>query len=109
MRLDIPSRLGRKHGQRCRRNLLCQYDLHCVSLDLLRGFILVKADALLLAEQIEHPHHGRMRLAFAALVLGDGVGVHAEALRHFVLIEIELLAGDEQLFSESQFWHEDSS
>ena len=101
VRQDIPSRLGRKHGQRCRRNLLSQYDLHRVSLDLLRGFVLVKADALLLAEQIEHAHHSGMRLAFAAFVVGDGVGVDAEALGHLVLIEIELLAGDEQLFSES--------
>ena len=66
-----------------------------------RGLILVKTDALLLAEQIEHAHHCRMRLAFAALVLGDGVGVHAQPLGHLVLIEVELLAGDEQLFSKS--------
>ena len=41
-----------------------------------------------------------MRFTFAALVLGDGVGVDAEALGHLVLKEIKLLASDEQLFSE---------
>jgi hypothetical protein len=71
-----------------------------------RCFILVKADAVLLAQQIEHPHHGRMRLALAPLVLGDRVGMHAQPLRHLVLIEVKLLARDQQLFSKTQFGHE---
>ena len=105
MRQDIPSRLGRKYGQCCRGNFLSKYDLHRVSLDLQRGLILVKTDTFLLAEQVEHPHHRGVGLAFAALVFCDGVGVDAEALCHLVLIDIELLASDEQLFSEGQFWH----
>jgi hypothetical protein len=35
--------------------------------------------------------------------------MHAQPLRHFVLKEIELLTRDQQLFSESQFWHKYSS
>jgi hypothetical protein len=103
VRLNIPAGFGLKNSQCCRRNLLSQYDLHPVSL--LRGLIVVKTDALLLAEQVEHPYHCRMRLAFAALVIGDGVGVYAQPLGHLILIQAELLAGDEQLFSKSEFWH----
>ncbi len=106
VRQNFPSRLGRKYGQCCRGNLLCQNNLHRVSLAVLRGFILVKADALLLAQQIEDPHHSRMRLALAPLVLGDRVGVHAQPLGHLVLKEIELLPRDQQLFSKTQFGHE---
>jgi hypothetical protein len=32
--------------------------------------------------------------------------MHAQPLGHLVLIEVKLLASDEQLFSESQFRHE---
>ncbi len=70
------------------------------------ALVLVKADAVLFAEQLEHPHHRRMRLALAALVLGERVGMHAQPLGHLVLKEVKLLARDQQLFSESQFGHE---
>ena len=106
VRQNFPSRLGRKHGQRCRRNLLCQNDLHPVSLAFLPGFILVKADAVLLAQHLEHPHHGRMRLALAPLVLGQRVGMHAQPLGHLVLIEVQLLARDQQLLPKTQFRHQ---
>ena len=106
VRLHFPSRLGRKHGQRRRRNLLRQYDLHRCSLVLFTALVLIKANALLLAQQIEHAHHRRVRLAFAALVLGERVGMHSQPLRHLVLIEIKLLARDQQLLSESKFRHE---
>jgi hypothetical protein len=88
VRQNFPSRLGRKHGQCCRRNLLCQNDLHPVSLALPCGFILVKADALLFAQQLEHPHHGRMRLALAPLVFGQRVGMNPQPLGHLILIEV---------------------
>ena len=102
VRLDIPSRLARKHGQSGRRNFFRQYDLHRCSLIRRSGpaRVLVKANALLLAQQVEHAHHCRVRLALAALVFGERVGMHSQPLRHFVLIEIELLARDKQLFSE---------
>ena len=98
VRFDFPSRLARKDGQSGRRNFFRQYDLHGCSLPL--TCVLVKANALLLTEQIEHAHHRRVRLALAALVFGERVGVNPQPLRHFVLIEIELLARDEQLLSE---------
>ena len=102
VRFDFPSLLARKHGQRGRRNFFRQYDFHGCSLIRRSGpaCVLIKANALLFAEQIEHAHHRRVRLAFAALVFGERVGMHSQPLRHFVLIEIELLARDEQLFSE---------
>ena len=106
VRQDFPSRLGRKHRQRRRRNLLRQNDFHLLSLVLFRSGILVKTYALLFAQQIEHAHHGRMRFALAPLVVGDGVGMDAQPLRHLVLIEVELLARNQQLFSECSFRHE---
>ena len=107
VRQHFPSRLGRKHGQRCRRNFFRQNDLHgCSLVRCCADSVVVKTNALLLAEQVEHAHHRRMRLAFAALVLGERVGMHAQPLGHFVLKEIELLARDQQLFSETQFRHE---
>ena len=68
---------------------------------LLRGFVFIEADVVLLAEQLEHAHYGCMRLTFAALVFGEGVGVHPQLLGHLVLEEIELPACDQQLFSET--------
>ena len=111
VRLHFPSRLARKYGQSGRRNFFRQYDLHGCSLVRRggRARVLIKANALLFAEQIEHAHHRRVRLAFAALVFGKRVGMHPQPLRHLVLIEIELLARDEQLFSEGQVRHEYSS
>ena len=102
VRFDFPTRLACKHGQSGWRNFFRQYDLHGCSLVRRGGpaCVLVKANALLFAEQIEHAHYRRMRLAFAALVFGERVGMHSQPLRHFVLIEIELLARDQQLFSE---------
>src|ERR1035438_4000106 len=47
-----------------------------------------------------------MRLAFATFVLRHRVDVYAKPLGHLVLIEIQLLASDQQLFSECQFSHE---
>ena len=88
MRQNLPPRLGREHGQCCRRNLLCQNNLHLSSLSLACCFILVKANVVLLAQHLEDSHHRRMRLALAPFVLGQRVGVHAQPLRHLILIEI---------------------
>ena len=103
---NFPSRLGRKHGQRRRRNLLRQNDLHCFSLFCCSGGVLVEAHAFLFAQQVKHAQHGRVRLAFAALVFPHRVGMHAQPLRHLVLVEIELLARDDEFFAESEFCHE---
>ncbi len=71
------------------------------------GLKFVEADAVLFAEQVEHAHNGGVRLALAALVFGDGVGMHAQLLGHLVWIEIELLARDEQFFAKREFRHSD--
>src|SRR5450631_800398 len=70
--------------------------------------VLVEIDAFPLAEKFEDAHHGGMRLALAALVVGDGVGMHAQPLRHLVLVEVELLACNQQLLRECQFRHKRS-
>ncbi len=103
---NFPSRLGRKHGQRRRRNLLRENDLHCFSLFRCSGGVFIEAHAFLLAQQVKHAQHGGMRLAFAALVLPYRVGVHAQPLRHLVLVQIELLARDDEFFAEGEFRHE---
>ena len=98
---NFPARLGRKHSKRCRGYLLRQNDLHLVSLGRGGGpgFKFVETNIVLLAEQVEHAHHRRVRLALAALVLGNRVGMHAQQLGHLVGIEVELLARDQKFFA----------
>ncbi len=76
MREYFPTRLGLEYGQRRRRYLLCQNDLHLLSFVLLARFILVKADAFLFAQHLEDPHHGGVRLALALFIFGERVGMN---------------------------------
>ena len=101
---NLPARLSRENGECCGGYLLRQNDLHLVSLGRCGGpgFKFVEADVVLLAEQVEHAHHGCVRLALAALVLGDGIWMHAEQLGHLVGVEVELLARDEKFFAETR-------
>jgi hypothetical protein len=103
---NFPSRLGREHGERCRRNLFRQNNLHRVSLVLACSFILVKADAVLFAQNLEHPQHRRVRLALAPFIFGQRVGMNPQPLGHLVLIEAKLLACNQQLLPKTQFSHE---
>jgi len=97
----FPAGLRRKHGQRGRGHLFRQNNLHCFSLVGGRRRVLVEADAFLFAQHFEHAHDGRVRLAFAALVLPYGVRMHAQPLSHLVLKEVELLARDDEFFAET--------
>ena len=105
VRENFPAGLGCEHGQRCGRNLFREDNLHRFSLFRCGRSVLVKADALLLAQQVEHADDSSVGLALAALVFPDGVGVHAQLLGHLVLIEVELLACDDEFFAEGEFWH----
>ena len=95
----FPAGFSCEHCDRGGRHFFGQNNLHCVAPLMLCGLVFVEADSVLFAEEIEHAHDGCMRLAFSALVLGEGVGMDAQLFRHLILEEIELPAGDEQLFS----------
>ncbi len=99
---NFPAGFGREHGEGCGGYFFRQNDLHLVSLGRCGGpgFKFFETDVVLLAEQVEHAHRGGVGLALAALVLGDGVWMHAEQLGHLVGVEVELLARDEKFFAE---------
>jgi hypothetical protein len=100
VRQYFPAGLSRKHRQRGRRNLFRENNLHCLSFFRCGRSVLVKADAFLLAQQVKHAHDSGVGLALAALIFPNGIGVHAQLLRHLVLVEVKLLARDDQLFAE---------
>jgi hypothetical protein len=95
VRENFPAGLGCEHCQRGRRNFFCENNLHRFSLFSCGWSVLVKTDAFLIAQQVEHADDGSVGLALAALVFPDGVGVHAQLLGHLVLIEVELFARDD--------------
>ena len=101
MSQDLPARFGGENGEGCGGYFFRQNNLHLVSLGRRGGpgFKFVKSDAVFFAEQVKHAHDGRMRLALAALVLGDGIWMHAKQLGHLVGVEVELLARDEKFFA----------
>ena len=101
MRDNLPLRLTGENGEGGRRNLFCEDNLHLVAF----VFVFVEADVVLFAKNVEDANDGGLRLAFALLVFPDGIGMDAELLGHLVLIEVQLLAREDEFFAKAKFGH----
>uniref|UniRef100_E6PWW5 Uncharacterized protein n=1 Tax=mine drainage metagenome TaxID=410659 RepID=E6PWW5_9ZZZZ len=101
----LPVRLFGEYGEGGRRDFFSEYELHGNAFRVIVDFVFFKADVVLLAEDVEDANDRGLRFSFALLVFPDGVGVDAKFFGHLVLVEVELLAGEDEFFAKREFGH----